>query len=114
MELRDWTFTLLDEPAPEDSYGYLVETYGRKVATIQVSKDFRNLKADKQRHTIVHELVHAHLAAPSNMVLNDLEKELNDTADRIFWAGFKRQLEYSTDSLASAIAKHLPMIVWPK
>jgi len=114
LELRDWTLTLLDTPAPADALGHMSETYGRKVAEIQVCSDFRNLDAEQQRHTIVHELVHCHLASPTNMVLNDLEEELSDTADRIFWSGYKRQIEYSTDALASALAKHLPLIDWPK
>jgi len=114
MELRDWTIRLLDTPAPTDALGHMTETYGRKVAEIQVCADFRERDAEEQRHTIAHELVHCHLASPTNMVLNDLEKELSDTADRIFWASYKRQIEYSTDALASAIAKHLPLIEWPK
>jgi hypothetical protein len=114
LELRDWTLTLSNNPAPKDCYGHMTETYGRKLAVIEVCADFRNLDAEQQRHTIVHELVHCHLAPPTNMVLNDLEKELSDTTDRIFWASYKRQIEYSTDALASALAKHLPLIDWPK
>ena len=114
MELRDWTIVLSDKPAPEDALGYVKVTYGRKLATIDLTPDFRDCDLEEQRHTVVHELVHCHLEPATNMVLNDLEEPLGKQADQIFWEGFKRQNEYAVDALASAIAKHMPLIDWPK
>lgn len=114
LELRDWTFILSDEPTENDSYGYVNPTYGRKVAIIKLCSDFRNLDKEKQRHTIVHELVHCHLESACNMVMSDLEQWLGKQTDQIFYDGFKRQMEYGVDGLAEALAKHQPFIAWPK
>ena len=114
LELRDWTIELSEEPAPADSYGHITNTYGRKLAVLKLAPDFRSLTASQQRHTVVHELVHCHLESATNMVLNDLESHLAKQADQLFWEGFKRQIEYGVDALASAIAKQMPLIVWPK
>jgi len=113
MELRDWTIHLGHEPAPSDADGYVVITYGRKLARITVAEDFRSFDPERQRHTIAHELIHCHLESACNMVQNDLERHLSTQADQVFFDGFKRQIEYGVDALASAVAKHLPFIDWP-
>lgn len=113
MELRDWTFELMREPAPPDAWGRTVLTYGRKLAQIYVCEEFRTLAPEKQRQCIVHELVHAHLEGATNMVFNDLDRHLGAQSDEIFGAGFRRHIEYGVDGLADALAKHLPLIEWP-
>lgn len=112
LELRDWTIELLRAPAPADSLGYVHITYGRKLAEIRLSSDFRTRHPEDQRHTIVHELVHCHLESAHNMIFNDLEEFLGKQTDQVFYNGFKRQVEYGVDALASAIAKRLPVIDW--
>ena len=114
MELRDWRIEISDEPAPVDSHGHVTNTYGRKLAVIRFAADFRSLDAEQQRHTVVHELVHCHLESATNMVLNDLESHLSKQSDQLFWEGFKRQIEYGVAALAYALAKHIPLIVWPE
>lgn len=114
MELRDWTFVLSHDPAPDDCHAHITNTYGRKLAVIQVASDFRSAPPEQQRQTICHELVHCHLESSTNMVLNDLSEHLGKQADWLFWESFKRQIEYGVDALASALAKHMPLIVWPK
>lgn len=112
MELRDWTMELSHGPADEDAYASIRATYGRKVALVKLCDNFRTLAADKQRHNLVHELVHCHLESAANMVLCDIEEFLGKQSDQIFYNGFKRQIEYGVDALASAIAKHMPLIDW--
>lgn len=112
VELRDWTIELAENPAPADSQGHIHVTYGRKLATLSVGRGFRELTAAEQRQTIAHELVHCHFEPAANMVLNDLEQWLGKQADQIFFDGFKRQMEYAVDALATALAKRLPPIEW--
>lgn len=114
IELRDWTITVGAEPAPSDADGYVVITYGRKLAYITFAEDFRSFDPDRQRHTVAHELIHCHLEPACNMVQNDLEPHLAAQGDQVFFAGFKRQIEYGVDALAAAMAKHLPHIGWPR
>lgn len=112
MELRDWTFELSRKEPDTDAFATVTPTYGRKIAVIDLCPDFRAMAPEKQRHVIVHELVHCHLEPAASMVRSDLEKHLGETTDRVFWDGFKRQVEYGVDALASAIAKHMPLIDW--
>lgn len=114
LELRDWTITVTREAAPADALAHIRGTYGRKLALIDFAADFRSHDAEDQRHTVVHELVHCHLESATNMVLNDIEDSLGKTTDQVFWNGYKRQIEYGVDALASALAKHLPLIDWPE
>lgn len=113
MELRDWTVELGREPTPDGIAGRCNIVYGRKLARIGVASDFRDDDPESQRQTIAHELVHCHLDSAYNMVQNDLEDLLGKPADTVFLLGYKRQMEYGVDALASAIAKHLPLIEWP-
>lgn len=112
MELRDWTIELLRETCEDGAYAVVYPTFGRKIAEIKLTENFRELAPETQRHTIVHELVHCHLEPAANMVYKDLEDYLGKQTDQIFWNGFKRQIEYGVDAIAAAIAKHLPLIDW--
>jgi hypothetical protein len=113
MELRDWTIELMHDPCEPDCNASVEIVYGRKFARVFVNQDFRAYDPERQRHTIVHELVHLHLESACSMVRNDLEHYLPRPVDHVFWEGYKRQVEYGVDALASAIAKHLPLVEWP-
>lgn len=113
MELRDWTLTLADEPCESQNDATCTPTFGQKIATIRVCKDFRSLDAERQRKTVVHELLHCHWHAAWGMVDNDLEKALGAQADLLFSVGFNRNAEYAIDATAGALAKHLPLVDWP-
>jgi len=115
VELRDWTIELEhDPPKSEDSFAAIFPVYGRKVAHLYVCEDIREHDLPMTRHCIVHELVHLHLAALQNQAERDLENVLSGGEEHMFFQSFKRNLEYSVDGLSSALAKHLPLIEWPK
>lgn len=111
--LRDWTIDLLTEPCDEDCNAQTRLIYGRKRAALRVSEGFRAFDLERIRHTIVHELIHLHLAAATNQVDHDIGEHLGATAYDIFWNGWLRNLEYGIDGLAGALAPHLPLIDWP-
>jgi hypothetical protein len=113
MELRDWTIVLADEPCSPENEGDCKPTYGQKLATIRLCKEFRSHEAERQRRTIVHELLHCHWNAAWDMVDRDLEKALGAQADLLFSVAFNRNAEYALDATAHALAKHLPLIDWP-
>lgn len=82
---------------------------GKRDATIQVDPDFVDEPPEEQRETLVHELVHCHLADMGNMVYEDLKHPLGITAHAIFNDGFTRALEHATDAIAKAWAAQLPL-----
>lgn len=115
MLLADWTFDVKwESPSDPDALANCTPIFGRKRATLRFCDDFRNLVADEQRDTVVHELIHCHFAPAQCQVEKDLERHLGVQADQLFFESFKRNVEYAVDGLAGAIAKHMPLIEWPK
>lgn len=113
LELRDWEFDLEREPSEDDCWATVTPTYGKKHAAITVAANFRELAPYKQREIVVHELVHCHLAQVQSQVEDDLEEQLSKSTDAIFFAAFRRNVEYAVDGLSKALAEHFPLIAWP-
>jgi hypothetical protein len=114
LQLRDWAFTLSrDEPDSSDAQASVEPTYGQKHAMIYLRHDFRALRPERQRHCLVHELVHCHLAPVCDLIRLGLTPVLGALFTAAIWEPFRQQIEYATDALASALAKHLPLIDWP-
>ncbi len=117
MELRDWHLDLSHEgPEPHhgNAYASAEPIFGQRRAVFRFCSTFRELRPDEQRNIVVHELVHCHLASIQSMVEKDLEEPLGKAVDAMFFSAFQRSVEYATDALAAAIAKHLPLPEWPK
>jgi hypothetical protein len=101
MELRDWTVSV-DDSAPDDGMMASVHcAYGRKNLTISLSDGFLDEPEGRQRQTVAHELVHAHLQPMHQM----LHGELQSSA----FAAYKLPMEYAVDAIAEGWARHLPL-----
>jgi hypothetical protein len=120
LELRDWTINIEHAElgnAGTDGERTLADvdtTTGRKLVQVRVCSDFRAFDREKQRHVLVHELVHVHLAALQEQCEYDVADLIGKPADAVFCRSFRRNLEYAVDALASALAKHQPLIDWPE
>lgn len=114
LGLREWTIHILSEPPEdEDANASIDPCIGRRVATLRVCPDFRELSRDDQRNAIVHELLHCHHVAATDIIRLDLPRHLAQSTYEILWEGFKRQIEYMVDALADAWAENVPYITWP-
>lgn len=118
LELRDWTIVVEHEPVTDESDDEKIladvrTTSGRKIAHVRVCPDFRDRDRQDIRHILVHELVHVHLAQLQAQSENDLADLVGKPADTVFFRSFCRNLEYAVDAIASALAKHQPLIEWP-
>ncbi|MGE5610473.1 MAG: hypothetical protein ACM359_14580 [Bacillota bacterium] len=100
---------MLTQPANEGSYADICCAEGRKAAAIRVCSEFFDLDENEQRHTIVHELIHAHLHR-LHAAVHDLDGILGDQQFRIFRDRFLESLEYAVDGLADAFAPHSPCL----
>lgn len=100
--LRDWSITLSDDP-PENSCtaAEIWCAYGRRHATLFLSKHFLGATAEEQRHVICHELIHAHFGADDNFLIEALNER--DYAEHV------THTEYGVDGLATVIAEGLPL-----
>lgn len=113
LGLRDWSFKLVYDHEDDDAYATCDPCIGRRFATITFRSDFRDLEPDDQRECVVHELIHCHHIGATDIIRLDLLKPLGQETYDVLLAGFKRQIEYMTDGLASAIARKYPHIHWP-
>lgn len=115
MDLRDWVFDVSYEPPSDpEAYATCRPILGRRRAVLKFCADFREMEPDVQRNTIVHELVHCHMAGLQSQAELDLESLLGKPTDAVFFSAFRRNVEYAVDGLAGAIAKHMPYIDWPE
>jgi hypothetical protein len=101
MGLRDWKVTIGDGGARDDSAASVWLQGGVKNARIHLSEEFLGYDADRQRQTLVHELVHAHFAASDGMLM--------DWLDDARYKGYVRIFEYAVDGIAEEWAKFLPL-----
>jgi hypothetical protein len=106
MGLRDWTVHVLDDP-PDDRRKVAEAdcVYGRKRINISLSDQFFRLDSEKgpdgQRQTLVHELIHAHLA-PMHLLLHRILPDAQ-------WEAYQLPMEYAVDGMAEGWARHLPL-----
>src|SRR5687767_3801682 len=82
LALRDWGFDIIQETPQEladtstdmsDTFACIQPTEGRKYAQISVRRDFWTSKPELQRYTVVHELIHCHMA-PACFVVEGILK----------------------------------------
>jgi hypothetical protein len=114
MGLRDWTFEVRWDTEDDDSGASVETTYGRRTATVYFRADFRDETPEFQRMAVAHELIHvAHHGAWWH-ILKTLPDLLGSTTYSTWEAAYRQFDELATDTLASAIAPHFPLIKWPK
>lgn len=101
MGLRDWTVSVHRDPPDDEHQASCHAVYGRKMAQIQLSENFLESVPDRQRQTLVHELMHAHFGPLNHL----MRSELTDPGYRAFMLS----LEYAIDGIAEEWAKRLPL-----
>ena len=113
--LRDWHFNVIyGHDEGEDTIAICTPTYGRRRAQLSFAEDFSTAyTAEEQRNTVIHELLHCHLAPVQDQVRLDLLGPLSQSGYDLFYSAFRQNLEYAVDSIAAALAKDLPLIAWP-
>src|SRR5688572_8706081 len=108
--LKDWTVELTDDH-PNDTEGLaeIEPVDGRKYAVLRLCAHWHDRTPEKQRHSIVHELVHLHHVAATDIIRVDMPRHLSQQAYDILWGAFLRQVEYLVDGLADALAPFMPL-----
>ncbi len=101
LALRDWTLILSETAAAPGYNAQIAPVRARRRAVIRMAGHFDSLSPHEQRHALVHELLHCHLATAQSAAGQVLSKSAR--------AVFDLNLEMSVDALADAIAPHLPL-----
>jgi hypothetical protein len=101
LRLKDWSFILKEEnPTDPEAWASIVCVQGRKLGVLRLSEDVIRQDPEELRRSVVHELLHCHLAAA------DYVADLLPQGER---AAYRNQREYGTDALSDAIAPLLPL-----
>lgn len=104
LGLRDWTIILGDEPPGEGLMADVGPILGRKHAVLRLAPQFYTCTKDRQRQTLVHELVELQFA-PARLYANGVLP--GDT----LWV-LNINLEYGIDGIADAMAPLMPLPGW--
>lgn len=102
LGLRDWTVGIDHGPlSVPDRLAEADTRRGRKILWVTLSEAFLDSAPDRQRQTIVHELLHAHHSHLQFLISDNL----NESAAGVFTLA----LEYAIDGIAEEWAKLLPL-----
>lgn len=108
MGLGGWHIEECADPASEGCLAEIEPTYGQRHAKLSLCKDWDDLPAEEQRDTIVHELVHVHLAHLTQLSY-DIVDGLEPSATKAAQAALNLAEEYIVDAIAGAWAPYMPL-----
>lgn len=108
MGLGGWVIEESADPASEGCLAEIEATYGQRHAKLSLCKDWDELPVEEQRDTIVHELLHVHLAHLTQLA-HDIVESLDEGASKASKAALTLTEEYTVDAMASAWAPYMPL-----
>jgi hypothetical protein len=108
MGLGEWTLVLDSGLACEDCLAEIDAIYGQRLAKLALCKQLDTIDPETQRATIVHELLHVHLAHYSQLGY-DMLNALENGSSKAGTAALVLCEEYVVDAIALAWAPFLPL-----
>src|ERR1700722_1209709 len=112
MLLADWNIELRREPLSgkldEIAAAGVSSIGGRRLGRIWLRRDFDDFTRAEQRHFIVHELIHCHLA-PLRYYMDRQHCQQTEEVQSVLRAAHTSHEEYAVDDLARIIAPHMPL-----
>jgi hypothetical protein len=110
MLLGHWYIALNQKPSENGSAASVSPRDGAHEALIWVSAGFDSYTRDAQRHAIVHELLHLHLAPLRyHLEMQGGRKKGEENVRARIERGHVSHEEYAVDDLARIIAPHMPL-----
>ncbi len=109
LRLADWRIRLATEPAADGQNAQAYQPFDARRTYIRVRDGWLDMEPEEQRDTIVHELLHLHLAEMSGMINDDTGELLDKAAYHILHEQYRLAEERAVDTLAGAIAPLLPL-----
>src|SRR3982751_3833188 len=99
MGLRDWHIDLdRDTCTLEDAGACYTIVSGRKYVEISFGPAWDTYDLEKQRHILVHELVHIHTNA-MDTATDWIKARLSPDVYGVWWEGFRDALEHGVDGI---------------
>lgn len=106
LGLGQWDVFLSLAASDEATNASVHPVYGRRVVPVSVNKDWWSYSPEKQRNTMVHEMLH---------VVHNSQTEVIRTAPTSvwMWRTFERETELMVDHLAGVLDQYMPMPISP-
>jgi hypothetical protein len=118
MGLSHWTILVQAKPCSPDALGETEVVHGQHLAKMYLHKDFRKDTPEDVRATIVHELLHCHMAvieeAVSEMLKPDLDDQKGKAIHKMVASLIDYECERIIDALAESMGKWMPLPDMPK
>jgi hypothetical protein len=108
MGLGGWVIEESETPAEEGALATIEPTYGQRHAKLSLCKEWETLTPEEQRDTIVHELLHVHLAHFSQLA-HDIVESLDEGAAKAARASLALAEEYAVDAMSTAWSPFMPL-----
>jgi hypothetical protein len=107
LGLARWDIFLSLAASDETTNASVHPVYGRRVVPISVNPEWWSYSPDKQRNTLVHELLH---------VIHNAQTEVIRTSPTSvwMWRTFERETELMVDHLAGVIDQYMPLPIAPE
>ena len=119
MGLSHWVIMMQTKPCHPDALGETEVIHGQHLAKMYLHKDFRKDKPEDLRATIVHELLHCHMAIVSEAVSEVLKPDpdspnKDNTVNKMVTSLIDYECERIIDALAESMGKWMPTPDMPK
>ncbi len=98
--LRDWRFEIADDPAPPKKLAMVQPMLEQSFAWVLLSERWADLAPERQRQTLVHELLHCHLQG-CRAAIWILDGKMDKSAFEIAKAWFDWAEEITVDQLTA-------------
>ena len=118
MGLSHWTILMQTKPSSPDALGETEVVHGQHLAKMYLHKDFRKDTATDFRATVVHELLHCHMAHLSEVVSEILQVQDDDLKGKAILKTTVNVLDYEIeriiDAISESLGKWMPLPDMPK
>lgn len=108
LGLKDWAIVVGEDAADDGNDAQIKCMYGHQRAMLWLDADFGDFDPEKQRGTLIHELLHCHLARMSHATRH-VESVLGPVAGPLFEAVIEDGEEQAAESLSVVLAPFLPL-----
>lgn len=108
IRLNDWEiivdFTPVNDDSDFETFAEITPALSARRATLRFGRRFFTIPSDEQRQTLLHEMIHLHLAAIHEMTSDTVTALTDERGFLAFDAAYDVAMEITTDGLADAFA----------
>lgn len=102
LGLHQWTIHISQHPCEKNAQASIAPVYGRRHATLFLSRRWPTTDRTEQKHTIIHEMLHL-LFFDVQSVVHRVGEVISEELFYTLWDGHTEALEFAVDHLADVL-----------